>query len=74
VLSNLETAGIIDMADPEVMIAQVEAVCRPATRAPRPRYGRSGTSGARLVDLENMCASVSTADDLFEDFVLAGAL
>jgi SIR2-like domain len=74
VLSDLQTAGIIDMADPEVMVAQAEAVRKPATRSPRPRYGRSGTSGARLVDLENMYASVSTADDLFENFVLAGAL
>lgn len=74
VLSELESAGIIDMTDPEVMIAQAEAVRKPATRSPRGRYGRSGTSGARLVDLETMCASVSTADELFQDFVLAGVL
>lgn len=73
-LSDLETAGIIDMADPEVLIAQAEAVRRPAIRSPRARYGRSGASGARLLDLENMCASVNTADDLFDDFVLVGAL
>lgn len=74
VLSDLESAGIIDMTDPEVMIAQAEAVRRPATRSPRGRYGRSGTSGARLVDLETVCASVNTADELFQDFVLEGAL
>lgn len=74
VLSNLESAGIIDMTDPEVIIAQAEAVRRPATRSPRGSYGRSGTSGARLIDLETMFASVNTADELFQDFVLAGAL
>jgi hypothetical protein len=74
VLSDLETAGIIDMADPEVVIAQAEAVRKPATRSPRARYGRSGKSGALLVDLEDMYTSVSSADELFEEFVLAGAL
>lgn len=74
VLSDLEAAGIVDMADSEVMIAQAEAARRPATRSPRGRYGRSGNSGARLVDLEDMCTSISSADELFEDFVLAGAL
>jgi SIR2-like domain len=74
VLSDLETAGIIDMADPDVMVAQAESVHKPATRSPRPRYGRSGTSGARLVDLEKVCASVNNADDLYQDFVLTGAL
>jgi hypothetical protein len=74
VLSNLVLAGTIDLKDPEVLLAQAEAVRKPATRSPRPRYGRSGKSGAREVDLETLCASVSTADELFDDFILAGAL
>ena len=74
VLSELELNGIVDMADPEVVIAQAEAIHKPTTRSPRARYGRSGKSGARQVDLETVCASVSTADELFEDFVLGTAL
>jgi hypothetical protein len=74
VLSDLELAGIVDMDDAEVVVAQAEAVHKPRTRSPRARYGRSGTSGARQVDLETICASVSTADELFEAFVLGGAL
>lgn len=73
-LSELERAGIIDMADPEVMVAQAEAIHEPKTRSPRSRYGRSGKSGARQVDLEFLCASATTADELFANFVLAGAL
>ncbi len=44
------------------------------TRSPRPRYGRTGTSGVRCVDLEDLCGSVDTADELFEAFRLEGAL
>ena len=74
VLSDLELSGIVDMDDSEVVVAQAEAVRKPTTRSPRARYGRIGKSGARQMDLETIYASVSTADELFEAFVLAGAL
>jgi hypothetical protein len=73
-LSELERDGFIEVDDPEVVIAQAEAVRKPTTRSPRPRYGRTGKSGARQVDLETLCTSVGTADELFEVFVLASAL
>ncbi|WP_182263431.1 SIR2 family protein [Rhodococcus sp. UFZ-B548] len=74
VLSELELAGTVDMKNAEVVVVQAEAAYRPRTRSPRARYGRSGKSGARQVDIETMCASVSTVDELFEAFVLEGAL
>lgn len=73
-LSNLEVAGIVDTRDDEVVVAQAEAIQNPKTRSPGTRYGRTGRTGARQVDLEAVCSSVSTADELFEAFVLEAAL
>jgi hypothetical protein len=74
VLSHLELAGLVDMADDEVVVVQAEAAQNPTTRSPRVRYGRSGKGGARQMDLESICASVRTAEELFEAFALEGAL
>lgn len=74
VLSDLELAGIVDLKNTEVVVVQAEAAFRPSTRSPSVRYGRSGKSAARQVDLEKISASVSTADELFEAFVLECAL
>jgi hypothetical protein len=74
VLSELELSGLVDTDDDEVVVVHTEAAQKPTTRSPRAHYGRSGRSGARQMDLESICTSVSTADELFEAFLLEGAL
>lgn len=72
--SQLEVDGVVDPNDEDVIVIQAEATQSPTTRSPRARYGRTGTSGARTIDLEEICATVDTASDLFEAFRLEGAL
>jgi hypothetical protein len=73
-LSQLEVDGVVDLADDETVVVQAEATQSLNTRSPRPRYGRTGASGARYVDFEQLCATVSTSDELYEAFRLEGAL
>jgi hypothetical protein len=73
-LSQLGVSGIIDLRDNDLVVLQAEAAQVPSTRSPRPHYGRTGTTGARQVDLENLCATVTNADELFEAFALKAAL
>jgi hypothetical protein len=73
-LSQLGVSGIIDLRDNDLVVLQAEAPQVPSTRSPRPHYGRTGTTGARQVDLENLCATVTNADELFEAFALEAAL
>lgn len=73
-LSQLVVDGVVDLGDDEILVLQAEASIAVATRSPRTRYGRTGTAGARCLDLEEVCATVSTADELFEAFRLEGGL
>ncbi len=73
-LSQLEVDGVVDLDDEDVLVIQAEATQVPATRSPRAHYGRTGAAGARWIDFEGLCATVSTADELFEAFMLEGAL
>jgi hypothetical protein len=73
-LSQLEVDGVVDPDDDRVLVIQVEGT-RPATiRSPRPRFGRTGRSGARHVDVESICSSADSAAELFDIFSLVGAL
>lgn len=73
-LSELGVSGVIDLRDNDLVVLQAEAAEVPSTRSPRSRYGRTGTTGARQVDLEHLCATVTTADELFEAFSLEAGL
>lgn len=72
--SKLELSGLFDPDDAEVLVIQVEGSGSRATRSPRAHYGRTGRVRARRVDLEQVCATVSTADELFEAVKMEGAL
>lgn len=72
--SQLELGGVLDPNDSGALVLLTEAAKSPATRSPRGHYGRTGRRGLRLLDLEAMCATVETADELFEAFRLEGAL
>jgi hypothetical protein len=72
--SQLELDGLVDPDDDDVLVLLAEAPRATATRSPRGHYGRTGSHGARHVDLEDLCASVSTAEELFTAFKLEGAL
>lgn len=73
-LSQLEVDGVVDLDDEEIVVIQAEATQARSTRSPRAHYGRTGAAGARCIDLEDLCGTVSTADELFEAFRLEGAL
>lgn len=73
-LSQLEVDGLVDFDDDELLVLQAEASTVASARSPRARYGRTGAAGARLVDLEALCGTVSSADELFEAFRLEGGL
>lgn len=73
-LARLIADGVVDPSDEDALVIQATAVLPPLIRSPRARYGRTGVARFRRVDLETLCASVNTADELFETFRLEGAL
>ncbi len=72
--SQLELDGLIDPDDDEVLVLLAEAPQPTTTRSPRGSYGRTGRTGARHVDLEEIFASVGTADELLDALKLEAAL
>lgn len=73
-LSQLELDGVVELDDDDALVILAEAPQAPATRSPRAHYGRTGAAGAYYVDFEGLCATVSTAEELFEAFRLEAAL
>jgi hypothetical protein len=73
-LSQLEVGGVIDLRDADLVVVLAEAPQVPATRSPRSVFGRTGVTSARQVDLEGVCSTVNTADELFEAFTLGAAI
>lgn len=69
----LEVAGIVDPADPSVLVLEAEAVEGPSARSPRSRYGRTGKPKARFVELEHV-GEASTVDEMLEMLTLEGGL
>lgn len=67
---NPRPSTTLNRVEPVILAEGTEA----QTRSPRAHYGRTGTSGVRCIDLEELCGSVTTADELFEAFRLEGAL
>lgn len=74
VLSKLEVDGLVDLANTDTLVLQADSAPAPAVRAPNTHYGRTGRGGARLVDVEQLCAEAGTADGLFEAFRHEAAL
>lgn len=74
ITSKLEASQLVDVSSGDVLIICAESIPARATRSPRTRYGRTGDSGAREVDLAALCSAATTADELFESFRLEGAL
>lgn len=72
--SQLELLGLLDPDDADALVLQANGAGARATRSPRAHYGRTGRTGARRVDLEQVCATVSTADELFEAVRMEGSL
>jgi len=73
-LAELEAAGVVDLGDDDVLVLQAEAIRPAATRSPGGHYGRTGARSAGCIDLEELCATSGTADELREAFRLEGAL
>lgn len=74
VLSRLEANELVDVSNSDVLIVYAESVPGKVTRSPRSYYGRTGSTGSREVDLEVLAGTATTADALFENFKLEGAL
>ncbi len=73
-LARLEADGMIDLANSDVLAISAETIPTRATRSPRTRYGRTGASAAREVDLAGLSRGATSADDLYESFKLLAAL
>ena len=73
-MSQLEIDGVIDLRDADLVVVIAKASQVPATRSPLSVFGRTGFTGARQVDLEGVCSTVKTADELFEAFTLEAAI
>lgn len=73
-LSELDVGGVIDLHDPDLVMVLAQAPQVPATRSPHSVYGRTGRRTYRRVEVEELCATVGTADELFEAFRLKAAL
>ncbi|MBK9696705.1 MAG: hypothetical protein IPO80_04630 [Propionibacteriaceae bacterium] len=69
-----EIEGLVGPYDDRALVMQTEAATLLKTRSPRARYGRTGKGGLRHIDLEELCSTLCSADDLFEAFRLEGAL
>lgn len=72
--AELEAAAVVDLGDDDLLVLQAEAARPAATRSPSGRYGRTGAESAVCVDLEELCATAKTADELWEAFKLEGVL
>jgi len=70
---GLELDGVVDAAQESAVVIQAEVEPAAATRSPRARYGRTGKTGIRRVNIAELCTEVQSADELFEAFKLAGA-
>jgi len=60
-LSQLEVDGVVDLDDDATIVIQAESTHAPSTRSPRAHYGRTGAAGARCVDLEELCTTITTS-------------
>lgn len=74
VLAGLEARELVDVSSSDVLVICAESIQTSATRTSRPRYGRTGTSGAREVDLAALGRMATTADELFASFTMEGSL
>jgi SIR2-like domain len=73
-LSRLEADGVVDMSNADVLVLHSDPIPRRATRSPSTRFGRTGKTGARELDLVDLVGSSSSADELFDKFKLVGSL
>lgn len=72
--STLEKAGLVDREDDQTLVIHAERLTPEVVRSPRGNLGRKGRSGLRHVDLESLCDSETSAEELFEAFVMESAL
>lgn len=73
-LAQLELDGLVDLDDARALVVQAEAARPSTTRSPASHFGRTGRSAARHIDMEALCATIDTADELFEAFRLEAGL
>lgn len=73
-LVGLESGGVVDMSDDEVLVIHASPIPKRLTRSPRSHFGRTGKAQAREVDLADLIAGSASADELFDNFKLVGSL
>jgi hypothetical protein len=71
---HLQTEGIVDPSAADTVIVHSTEPIKAAVRSPRSRFGRSGHSGNRLVDMGDLLKSSSDLGTLEADFRQAAAL
>lgn len=66
--------GALTESDDDAVIVYGTTPAPPRTRSPVGAYGRTGAAGPRSIHMREVVGLASTADDLFQEFELAGGL
>jgi hypothetical protein len=69
----LTMAGYTALDPGSTVVIQTNSEAPTQTRSPRTRYGRTGRTDVRRVNMEDLVEAMSNADELFESFTLQGA-
>jgi hypothetical protein len=69
----LTMAGYTALDPGSTVVIQTNSEAPTQTRSPRTRYGRTGRTDVRRVNMEDLVEATSNADELFESFTLQGA-
>jgi hypothetical protein len=70
---TLEMAGYTDADPGSTVLLQANSEPPRLTRSPRSRYGRTGRTEMRRVNMEDLAKASSSVDELYEAFTLQGA-
>ncbi len=69
----LVLAGYTAANPDSTVVIQTNSELPTQTRSPRSRYGRTGRTALRRVNMEDLVKTATSADELFESFTLQGA-
>jgi hypothetical protein len=74
VLSRLESNGVVDVGDPDVVVVHTGAVPMRRPRSPGTRFPRTIRPGGREIDLAQVLDDSGSFTELVDAFALAGAM
>jgi len=74
VVAKMESAGLLDFDNPSLLAIHASSIPGKQRRSPTARYGRSGDSGGRDVDMAELVSDATDFNDLFERFRLEAVI